>query len=118
MRRDPVLYLMDMQEFAEAALQFLENQSFDSFVADAKTRFAVFHALEMLAEASRRVPAEVVARHPEIPWRQIVGMRNVLAHDYLGLKLDRVYETVRVFLPELLAKLPAVIEDASGQSQD
>ncbi|MDK9722594.1 MAG: DUF86 domain-containing protein [Rhodospirillales bacterium] len=77
----------------------------------------IFHALEMLAEASRRVPPGIVERHPEIPWRQIVGMRNVLAHDYLGLKLDRIYETVRVFLPDLLAKLPAVIEDAQGHPQ-
>ncbi len=111
MTRDPVLYLADMQEFAEAARRFLENVSFEAFAQDTKTKFAVFHALEMLAEASRRVPQDIIDRNPEIPWRQIVGMRNVLAHDYLGLKLDRIYETVRVFLPDLLARLPAVIQD-------
>ncbi|MBF0267335.1 MAG: DUF86 domain-containing protein [Alphaproteobacteria bacterium] len=111
MKRDPVLYLADMQEFAEAARQFLDHVTFEDFTQDTKTKFAVFHALEMLAEASRRVPKEIVDRHPEIPWRQIIGMRNVLAHDYLGLKLDRIYETVRVFIPELLAKLPRLIDE-------
>lgn len=100
-----------MQEFAEAARRFLQHISFEEFAQDTKTKFAVFHALEMLAEASRRVPKDIMDRHPEIPWRQIVGMRNVLAHDYLCLKLDRIYETVRVFLPDLLSQLPAVIRD-------
>lgn len=55
------------------------------------------------------MPPEVQDRFPEIPWRQIIGMRNIIAHDYLGIRLSRVFETATAFIPELVERLPGAI---------
>jgi uncharacterized protein with HEPN domain len=59
-------------------------------------------ALEVIGEAAKRVPAEVQQRYPDIPWRAIIGMRNIIAHDYLGIRLSRVFETATNFIPRLI----------------
>jgi uncharacterized protein with HEPN domain len=111
MIHDPVASLEDMLDHAHRARQFVGEMTFTAFQADAKTQFAVLRALEIVGEAARRVPRDVCARYPEIPWRQIVAMRHILAHDYLGVRPRLVFETATVSIPDLLEKLPAVITD-------
>lgn len=53
----------------------------------------------------------LLQRFPDIPWRQIIGMRNIIAHDYLGIRLSRVYATAVDFLPVLVARLPTMIDE-------
>jgi len=62
---------------------------------------------------AKRVPDDVQQRFPDIPWRQIIGMRNIIAHDYLGIRLSRVHATAVDFLPVLVARLPAMIAEVS-----
>lgn len=83
----------------------------DSFADDRKTQYAVLRALEVIGEAAKRVPQGGQDRYPEIPWRQIIGMRNVIAHDYLGIRLSRVFETATAFIPNPIARLPAIIAE-------
>jgi uncharacterized protein with HEPN domain len=79
----------------------------EAFLDDIDMQDAVLWRLETLAEATNRLPPEMQARHPEIRWRAIYGFRNIAAHGYLDLQIDRVWEIVEVHLP--LLKL--VIED-------
>ena len=83
------------------------------FEVDRKTQYAVLRALEVIGEAAKRVPVEVQERYLEIPWRQIIGMRNIIAHDYLGIRLSRVFETVSTFVPLLISRLPDMIDELS-----
>ena len=111
MKRDPAACLADMLDYARDAQGFVAGMDAETFATDRKTQYAVLRALEVIGEAAKRVPPEVQDRFPEIPWRQIVGMRNIIAHDYLGIRLSRVFETATAFIPELVEQLPGVIAE-------
>lgn len=98
-----------MLDYARDARSFVAGMTAQAFAADRKTQYAVLRALEVIGEAAKRVPPEVQDRFPDIPWRQIIGMRNIIAHDYLGIRLSRVFETATAFIPELVERLPGVI---------
>lgn len=113
MKRDPAACLADMLDYARDAQSFVVGMSAEMFEADRKTQYAVLRALEVIGEAAKRVPGEVQDRCPEIPWRQIIGMRNIIAHDYLGIRMSRVFETVTTFVPLLISRLPDMIDELS-----
>jgi uncharacterized protein with HEPN domain len=75
----------------------------DAFLDDVDIQDAVLWRLQTLAEATNRLPSEVKARHPDIRWRAVYGFRNIAAHGYLDLHIDRVWEIVEVHLPALKA---------------
>ena len=83
--RDPA-YLWDMLEAARAIADFTHDLTQDEFLATGRdkeiTRLAVERKLEILGEAARRVSSRFRKEHPEIPWQQIVGLRNVISHEY------------------------------------
>jgi len=110
-RRDPRDYLDDMLFHARQAVAFIDGMTEEAFRADLRTRFAVQHALQIIGEAARALPPEITNRFEGIPWRKIVGMRNVLVHDYLGVDPEVVFDTARRFVPDLILKLPAVIAE-------
>ena len=83
----------------------------EAFLKDRKTQSAVLRELQTLAESTERLSEEFKSRHPQIPWRNIAGFRNILVHDYLGIKLDRVWEIIKGDLTLLRAALLAAIED-------
>ena len=70
---------------------------------------AVLRNLQVLAESAKRVSAELKAAHPEIDWHGIVGFRNVLVHDYLGINFQRIYDIVTLDLPDLKLKIETVL---------
>lgn len=86
--------LHDILDAASAAIEFLSGLTKDEFVLDRKSQFAVIRALEIIGEASRRVPLSFRGDHPETPWAAMSGMRDKLIHDYFGVSLDVVWRTV------------------------
>ena len=111
MRRDPLLYLDDMLTYAREAHAFVRGMTAETFIRDTRTRYAVSYALHVVGEAARSVQDEIRARYPQIPWQKIIGMRNRLAHDYLGTRPDIVLATAREFAPQLIAALPPIIAE-------
>ena len=71
------------------------------FLTDLRTRAAVIRMLQELSESVRRLHPLFYERYPEFPWRDVIGFRNVLVHDYMGLNLDRIWEIVTESLPGL-----------------
>ena len=74
------LYVQDMCEFSEKVLTYTEGLDLDGFVVDSLTYDATLHNIELIGEAATHIPSEVREAHPEIPWRQIIGTRNQVAH--------------------------------------
>jgi uncharacterized protein with HEPN domain len=110
-------YLDDMLEAANKAGAFVEGMSWEQFAADTKTQFAAARALEIIGEAARNIPRDFREQCPEIPWQRVVGMRNILIHNYDGADPRVIYDTIKIALPDLIANLPSVIAKASGRAR-
>jgi uncharacterized protein with HEPN domain len=101
MSRDYRLYLDDIIEAIRRIKEFTNRMDFDSFKADIKTQDAVVRNLEIIGEASARLPKAARQSAAEIEWRKIVGIRNILAHGYFGISLPIIWDVVQNKLDEL-----------------
>jgi uncharacterized protein with HEPN domain len=108
---DPILYLDDMISHAREAHRFVAGMALDAFAEDTRSQYAVKYALHVVGEAAGKVPSAIRQRFPHVPWQQIVAMRNRLAHDYLGTRLDIVFATARDFAPLLVTQLEPIIAE-------
>lgn len=115
MTRDFVDYLADMLAYAEKARAFVGTMTPGELLADEKTYLATVRAIEIVGEAARHVPDDFRDRFPAIPWRQMVAMRNILAHNYEGADPKIVHRTATVNLADLITRLPGVIAVAKGE---
>jgi len=92
--------------------------AFDEFIADQRTFYAVARCLEIVSEAARRLGAAVRNRHPELPWRAIMGAGNVYRHDYDDVAEDMVWRTVQESLTPLLTVVEAEIRELPNLPDD
>jgi len=106
-------YLWDMHNAALESLSLLDGIPLDDFIADLRLTRAIERTLEILGEAARRVSPECRAAHAGIPWKDIIGQRNVLAHDYGQIDHELLYQTVRQDLPALAHQLEALLPPLS-----
>lgn len=109
--RDVTAPLRDMLDAAEKALSFSAGLTYEEFAADAKTVFATIRALEVIGEAAKSVPESFRAAHRAVPWIDMTGMRDVLIHDYFGVDLSIVWETLRSDLPKLVRDLRRLLAE-------
>lgn len=99
-----------MLDAINKGMSFIHNFDYESFLQDDKTQYAVIRAIEILGEASKKIPAEIKKQAKDIPWRDISGMRDVLIHDYFGVNAEVVWKTAKEDLPSLKTKLENLIE--------
>ncbi|MDQ7839649.1 MAG: DUF86 domain-containing protein [bacterium] len=111
-------YLRDILDAAEKADRFTEGMNLASFSADEKTVYAVIRALELVGEAAKKVPASVRKRHPDVPWQAAAGLRDKLIHDYFGVNLEVVWQTIREDLPGFKAAIVNVLAEVSNKKAD
>lgn len=70
----------------------------------------IIHNFQIIGEASSKTSIEFRSRFPEIPWRQIIAMRNIIVHEYFGIDLDEVWNTVENMIPDLKLKIKKLLE--------
>jgi len=104
------LALFDIRDNGQLARDFVAGLSFEDFKEDRRTFYAVTRALEIISEAARRLPPELHARHPELPWRAIMGVGNVYRHNYDNVAEEYVWRSLHESLPALLAVIAHEIE--------
>ena len=93
MSRRPVdLLIEDVWEAIEKIERYVSGLDHDAFVKDEKTVDSVVRNLEIIGEATNRLPADFKAKHPQIEWRKIVGLRHRIVHDYFGIDLEIIWE--------------------------
>jgi len=102
-------YLLDILIAARKALKFLDGLTWESFEQSKLHQSAVMRPLEIIGEAARRVSQQTRDAHPEIPWEQVIGMRDRLIHEYFRVNLTTAWETVQNDLPSLIALIEPLI---------
>ena len=113
MLREESEYLLDMVLAARKAL-FTEGLSFADFERDERIAFSVAKAIEIIGEAAAQVGRETREAHSDIPWRDIIAMRNRLVHVYFEINLKLVWKTVRHDLPDLIVRLEPLVPPEAG----
>ena len=104
-------YLWDMREEARQIATFIKNIPYVKFVKNNMIRYAVDRSLMIIGEAANHVSDDFQKSHPDIAWRQIIGQRNVLAHEYREIKVDRIWSAATVSVPLLLKELEKLLPD-------
>ena len=113
MRHDDA-YLLDMLLAARDASRFIAGLTFADFERDRMAQLAILKAVELIGEAASQMSDDVREAHPEIPWLNIVGMRNRLVHGYFDVNLERVWETVQQDVPRLIRQLEPLVPPEAG----
>jgi len=104
-------HLWDMLESARAVLRYTAGVTREAFDANRILQRAVERELEIIGEAAGRISDSLRTAHPEIPWRLVVGQRNVLIHDYGDVDYERVWVLVVQHVPELVRLLEPLLPD-------
>lgn len=102
-------YLWDMLDAGRSAVEFTRDKTLADFLGDRMLQYAVERAIEIIGEAANRVSPAFQQTHPEVPWRKIVGQRNVLAHEYGDVDPSMMWDLVRLHLPTLIRQLEGLI---------
>ena len=98
-------FLQDILTAATHAIEFIEGQELTDFQADVEKQYAVTRALEIIGEAARNVPDDAKTLYPELPWKEMIGVRNVVIHEYFGVDEVVIWRTVQDDLPPLCATI-------------
>jgi uncharacterized protein with HEPN domain len=109
MERDAT-YLVDMLEAARLAIRYVAAVPMETFMGDVQCQDAVIRRLEIVGEAARRVSPAFREASADIPWRSIIGMRNALIHEYDGVDLFTVWQTIKVDLPIVIERLEQLLK--------
>ncbi len=111
MKREFLDYVEDIIGAMEDVLSFVEGMDYDDFAKDKRTIYAVIRAVEVIGEAVKKIPKSVRNRYPEIPWKDMAGMRDKLIHEYFGVDLKRVWKTVKEDIPKLKPLFEKILKD-------
>ena len=113
--REYTHYLKDMLDAIEKIQQFVDGMDFGKFSSDSKTVFAVIRALEIIGEASKKIPETTKRQNPDLPWRGMSGIRDKLIHEYFGMNLQVVWNTVNEDIPKIKPGISAMLENIERQ---
>lgn len=111
MKRTIKHFLNDALEYCEKVENFTKGLNYEEFASDEKTFLATIRSLEVIGEALKNIPDETRKKHPEIPWREIIGFRNTVAHVYFGINEKIVWNTVKQDIPYLKELLKIMINE-------
>lgn len=107
--------LLDILE----AIEKIEQRTcrdIEAFADDEMQQVWVVYHLQIIGEAAHRLSSQLKARHPEVPWEQIIGMRHVLVHGYFAIDLDIVWAVIMKDLPPLESAIQAILEDSASEN--
>ena len=116
MTRDLCLYVEDILASIDRIQEYTRGLDEQSFSENAQAQDAVLRRLEVMGEAVKNIPESLRGKYPEIPWRNIAGLRDVLIHQYFGVNLHRTWLIVTEDIPVLKNKLTRLYEDIRGDA--
>ena len=113
-RRDYKDYLQDIGDSIDDIKSFTGGMTFEDFTMDRKTINAVIRSIEVIGEATKRIPKSIRGKYPSIPWKKMTGMRDKMIHEYSGVDVEILWKTVKEDVPSLKPLIQNVLKDLSG----
>jgi uncharacterized protein with HEPN domain len=110
MPKDFKAFLEDILEAISNIIFYTNNMKYESFINDKKTVDAVVRNLEIIGEATKGIPENIRMKNPEVKWQRMVGLRNVLIHQYSGIELEVVWDIIANKLPLLQKQITHILE--------
>jgi uncharacterized protein with HEPN domain len=102
-------YLLDILIAAKRAKEFAADLTWEEFQKSSLHQHAIMKTLEIIGEAANKISQNVKDAHPEIPWKEIVGMRNRLIHEYFSLDIEKIWDTVQNDIPLLIVLIEPLV---------
>ena len=109
------LYVRDMLGFGERVLLYTDGLDRETFEADGLTYDATLRNIQLIGKTAANIPGEVRERCPDVPWREIIGTRNRLAHSYLHISNIVIWSIIEDAIPNLLPQLRLLLDDVARE---
>lgn len=110
MRKDDSVYLRHVLDAICRIEEYTQDITYRNFLNNHLRQDGVIRQIEVIGEAVKKLSPELKERHPEIPWKDVAGMRDKLIHDYLGVDLDAVWNTAKKDIPRLKEEIESIVE--------
>lgn len=110
-------YLADIANSLERIAVYTRGLTYNRFMRDHKTQDAVVRNLEVIGEAAKKVGSNFRRKHPDVPWKEMAGLRDRLIHDYLGINYEIVWNIAATELPGLLGSVKQILAGDTESSQ-
>ena len=104
-------YVEDILDAMGKAELLLLNMTYDEFEADFRTNYAAVRALEIIGEATKRLPMSLREQYPTIPWKDMAGMRDKIIHGYDDVNLRIVWDTIKKRIPKVKPQIQQILDD-------
>ena len=108
MQKDPIIYLDDILFSVGLIEQYVTGLSFSSFDGSYDAQDKVLRRLEIIAEAAKQLPRDIRSQNPSVPWKSIIGLRNIISHAYDEVNLEEIWEIVTKHLPETKKRIEEI----------
>jgi uncharacterized protein with HEPN domain len=111
LKKEDIIYLHHIIDAIERIEEYTSGLSYDEYLKSHLVQDGVITQIEIIGEASKKLSKEIKDKVSDLPWKDIAGMRDKLIHDYMGVDIDAVWETVRKDIPDLKKKLKSIFTD-------
>lgn len=110
-KRETEDFVRDILDSANAIEEFIKGNTFEDFIKERKTSYAIIRAIEIIGEATKNIPKSFRNKYPDVPWDEMAGMRDKLIHHYFGVDMEVLWLTATENVPRLKVLISKVIMD-------
>jgi uncharacterized protein with HEPN domain len=115
-KKDFLIFLKHILESIELIEDYVKDTTEKEFLGNPQQQDAVIRRIEIIGEAIKNIPIEFKDKHPDIPWKAISGMRDILIHEYFGIDLKLTWRVVKLRIPELREKILDIKEGLEAEA--